>query len=128
MTESPRERKKSDEELIELTPVPEWTQCGSKDDYQRRTKLQTIAQFNAQEGSCAQAVCSQQIHKVCRCEVQVYVFEAKKRCKNTATNEHGRLLSQQHDRKYEQTVKEAVILEVDRNSLVQRPVQDQIGD
>ena len=77
MTKSSRKGEQAAQELVELVPVHKWSECKSKDDADSKSKLDAFAETDSEPRSRVEAIHTKQEDKVCRCQVQVDVLEAK---------------------------------------------------
>lgn len=113
MAQAPGERKQPVLQLQQLVPMGKRAKGQAKHDDHADPKLERVAKPWPEDRLGVQAVCSQQIDKVCQREIEVDMLETEQDCKDDTTIQKSRLLACQDNGQDQQTVHEPIVLEVD---------------
>jgi len=101
------------EQLRHLTPVCEGAEGDGEDGGDAQAQLGGVEKLDVEDGGGPQTVGAQQVDEVGGREVQVDVLEHQEGGEEQAAGQEGGFLARENERKDEETVEEAVVLEVD---------------
>lgn len=114
MAKSSGEGKESAENLWYLLKIDKRTKRHSKDCDDAAAKLDAVEELDVENGFSPKTVCSEQVDKVGRSEIEIDVLQAKQSREKDATQQEPIfIVSCQYHGQDEDSIEEAVVLEMD---------------
>ena len=112
MAQSPGEGEQPVLELQQLAPLRKWTKGNGEDTHHTESQFDDVSEPRSENGFGIQAVGAQQIDKVCKSQVEVDVLHTQQDREENTTVEKSGLLPGENDGQDQESIHEAIVLEV----------------